>query len=92
MQRVTETSDIVLHHLCEITSAEPGDLTLNQSIFELGMDSLSMARLFIQLEQAIGVDPFAEGTYSILDVQTIGDLVGVYDSALDEMARTALVD
>lgn len=60
----------------EITAISPSD-----SILDLGLNSLMLARLVIALETTIGVDPFAE-SHAISDVRTVEDLSNAYRSAL----------
>ena len=45
----------------------------------LGFTSLDVAELVAVLEMEIGFDPFSSSV-SIMDVQTIGDLIRVYEN------------
>jgi acyl carrier protein len=47
----------------------------------LGLTSLNFAELLIVMETELGVDPF-QGNISIVEMQTVGDLVQAYDAAL----------
>lgn len=49
---------------------------------DLGMDSLMLARLIIEVEDALGVEPFRTGEASVADLRTVGDLVRVYEDAV----------
>jgi acyl carrier protein len=51
------------------------------SLHDLALNSLLLARLIIALEMEIGVDPFANG-HAISDVRTVGDLVDAYEQML----------
>lgn len=62
------------HPTRELTGAEP----LNT----LGLSSLLLARLVIQLEEELGADPFEDGEYVISDVRTVEALTGVYAAVL----------
>jgi acyl carrier protein len=57
-------------------------LTAGTELHELGINSLTLARLLIQLDETIGVEnPFDRGEV-LADVRSIGDIVGVYSRAL----------
>jgi acyl carrier protein len=45
---------------------------------ELGMDSLELAELVLELETALGADPFVE-LVPITSIRTVGDLVHAYE-------------
>ncbi|MEU9361864.1 phosphopantetheine-binding protein [Streptomyces sp. NPDC048301] len=51
------------------------------SLVELGLNSLMLAQLLIELEAELEVDPFEE-QFSITDMRTVQDLVDAYDQAL----------
>jgi hypothetical protein len=53
------------------------DLVLAES----GLDSLCWAIIFARLENALRVDPLADGSY--LPV-TVGDLIQLYDNAMQD--------
>ncbi|MFD7169268.1 phosphopantetheine-binding protein [Streptomyces violascens] len=59
---------------------EAGALAPTDQLTDLGLNSLLLARLIIQLEGEFGSDPFAAGK-SIADLRTVGDLVRAYESA-----------
>ncbi|MFJ6854553.1 phosphopantetheine-binding protein [Streptomyces sp. NBC_01166] len=50
-------------------------------LMELGLNSLMLAQLLIELEAELDVDPFEE-QFSITDMRTVQDLVDAYDQAL----------
>lgn len=57
-------------------------LTTATELHELGINSLTLARLLIQLDATIGVEnPFAKDEM-LADVRSIGDIVAVYGRAL----------
>jgi acyl carrier protein len=60
-------------------------LSLDDSLVELGLNSLFLAQLLIQLELELGVDPF-EDRFSITDMRTVRDLVNAYERALSPAA------
>lgn len=47
---------------------------------ELGLNSLDLAVLVVSLEKSLGVDPFRDGSGT---ARTLGDLVTVYEQALN---------
>jgi len=54
-------------------------LTGHEQLHELGLNSLMLARLIIQLEAVFGVDPFAEEGVLIWDIRSMNDLVAAYE-------------
>jgi len=46
---------------------------------EIGLDSLDLAVMIVELEQELGVDPFRDGEHS---VRTFGDVVSLYHRRL----------
>ena len=59
---------------------EDVSLTRQDQLHELGLNSLLLARLIVQLDTVLEVEPFATGAV-IADVRTVGDLVTVYERA-----------
>jgi acyl carrier protein len=53
-----------------------------EELMALGMNSLMLARLIIQLASEFGIDPFAEEIASLADVRVVDDLVTAYERAL----------
>ena len=51
---------------------------------DLGVTSLLMARLVLELEEAFGVEPFEDEEASVADLRTVGDLVAVFRKARGE--------
>ncbi|WP_405898503.1 phosphopantetheine-binding protein [Streptomyces sp. NBC_00727] len=64
-------------------------LTGTEFLHELGLNSLLLARLVIQLEMELGVDPFEE-EYVISDVRTVGALSDAYVRTVEQLAATAV--
>jgi acyl carrier protein len=60
---------------------EVEDLTGQEQLHELGLNSLMFARLVIQLEAVLGVDPFAQEGVVIWDARSVEDLVALYEHA-----------
>lgn len=50
-------------------------------LLSIGLNSLMLAQLLLQLESALGVDPFGDER-SVTEVRTVGDLVAAYAAAL----------
>jgi acyl carrier protein len=63
------------------------EITPEDELVELGLSSLMLARLIIQLEIALGADPFADDIAVISDVRSVGDLVNAYERALADAPR-----
>lgn len=79
-----ETIQTVIHGILEETGRpKPGMADGNQLFAEIGLDSLDFARVVVELEQKLGVDPFRSPGQ---DVRTFGDLVRVYRETLEKMA------
>ncbi|MGH8968104.1 MAG: acyl carrier protein [Actinomycetes bacterium] len=57
------------------------DLADDDQLHDLGLNSLLLARLIIQLESELGVDPFSEHV-TISDARSVGALAAVYEHAL----------
>ena len=55
--------------------------TLDDPLLTIGLNSLMLAHLLLQLESALGVDPFGE-EQSITDIRTVRDLVDAYEKAV----------
>jgi acyl carrier protein len=53
------------------------ELTGTESLIGLGLSSLTLARLLLQLEERTGYDPFTEDVV-ISDVRSVDDLVAAY--------------
>lgn len=47
---------------------------------ECELDSLDLAQLVVALEQALGVDPFRDGSAT---ARTVGELIAVYEKTLE---------
>jgi acyl carrier protein len=82
---------VVLDELIELLEEdleeeEVPELTGEEALTELQLNSLALARLLVRLEAAIGADPFAEGDLSIVDVHRIVDLVAAYEDAVTSAA------
>ena len=51
---------------------------------DLGVTSLLMARLVLELEEAFAVEPFEDEEASVADLRTVGDLVAIFRRARGE--------
>ena len=80
----TTVHEVVIDLLRENQTEAPA-LTGREELHTLGLSSLTLARLVIELEAAIGVDPFAEDVV-ISDVRSLDDLVSVYERGLAAIA------
>jgi len=62
-------------------SEEDREISGDEPLHELAINSLMLARLLVQLEAEIGVDPFGDGDVAISDVRSVADLVAAYQDA-----------
>ena len=53
----------------------------NEQLGVLGVNSLLLARLIVQLNFELDVDPFAQDA-TIADIRTISNLVAIYERSL----------
>jgi acyl carrier protein len=82
-----DVRDVVLEELAELLEEDLDDeevpeLTGEEELTELQLNSLALSRLLVRLEAAVGADPFAEGDLSIVDVRRVVDLVAAYENAV----------
>lgn len=61
---------------------DPAAITADARLHDAGVDSLMLARLLVQLEAELGVDPFGQGDAAISDVRSVNDLITAYHQAL----------
>ncbi|WNI17846.1 acyl carrier protein [Actinacidiphila sp. ITFR-21] len=73
---VREIRSLLLDQEGESASLAPED-----TLASVGLNSLMLAQLLIQLEETLGVDPFGEDV-SIADIRSIADLANAYERAL----------
>lgn len=64
------------------TAVDSRDALADQALHDLGLNSLMLARLVIQLEAELGVDPFAKQETAIVDIRLVDDLAVTYQRAL----------
>lgn len=84
MLSIDTTKKIVIESLTDLlqeAEIEHGPIQESDLLTAVGLTSLLLARLIIQLEMETGVDPFAEDLL-ISDVRTVHDLVEAYHSRL----------
>ncbi|MBO3734977.1 phosphopantetheine-binding protein [Glycomyces niveus] len=70
--------------LLEEAGVEHGAIDGSEALNAVGLNSLLLARLIIQLEIEFGADPFGEGDLVISDVRTVGELADAYAAAVSE--------
>lgn len=73
---LAETRELLLE-----LSADEVVLKGPEHLHELGLNSLTLARLIVQLERELGFDPFAVELASVADIRSVDDLIGAYESA-----------
>ena len=77
-----ELRDIVTEEAEHADGLDPSAITADVSLHDAAVDSLMLARLIIQLEGELGVDPFSTGDADISDIRSVNDLTAVYERAL----------
>lgn len=81
MLTVNKTTDKIISTISDILGDDVEDdieITVDSSLTDIGLNSLMLARLIVNLEEEFGHDPFSDGSHSIVDVHTVGDLVDAY--------------
>ncbi len=78
----TVVSETILRLLGEIEEGADG-LSDDAALVDLGLNSLTLARLVVELETALEVDPFSTDA-SLADIRSVGDLIATYQRALDK--------
>ncbi len=75
--------DLVTQQLLDILmeSSQEQIIQADEQLRDLGINSLQLARLIVQLNCELDVDPFAQGA-TITDMRTISDIVTTYEKAL----------
>lgn len=86
MTKANEVVVKVLREILEEKRSPFGDLSENRILRELGLDSLDWIIIVVKLEEAMGVDPFAEQKEYRIPV-TVGDLIGFYEQGEKKPAR-----
>ncbi|TGA95332.1 phosphopantetheine-binding protein [Streptomyces sp. MZ04] len=84
MLSIDTTKKIVIENLTDLlqeAEVEHGEIAESDLLTGVGLSSLLLARLIIQLELETGIDPFAEDLL-ISDVRTVKDLIDAYHSRL----------
>jgi acyl carrier protein len=82
-----EALNTVRNHIIDLLAEaeiEHGAIDGSEALNAVGLNSLLLARLIIQLEIEFGADPFAEGDLVISDVRTIAGLADAYVAAMHQ--------
>jgi hypothetical protein len=53
----------------------------HELLSDLAINSIALARVLVQLEFELGVDPFGGEDAAIADMRSVADLVGAYQNA-----------
>lgn len=84
---VHDTITALLQELAENGDGENGNGTAElppveagTALADLGLDSLMLARIVIEVGESLGVDPFEDEDASIADLRTVGDVVQAYET------------
>jgi acyl carrier protein len=84
MLSTTKVASVITKTISEILGdAFDDDIEISESslLTDIGLNSLMLARLILNLEVQFDRDPFSEGTYAIADIHTVGDLTVAYAGA-----------
>lgn len=73
-----ELKNFLLNKISTLTSMDVNDIDLAVTFDQIGLDSLSLAVMFIELEEISGVDPFGEGRALLSDIRSINDIIDIY--------------
>ncbi|MCX8985931.1 phosphopantetheine-binding protein [Citrobacter portucalensis] len=73
-----ELRDIVLKKVSNLITVDVNDINLTVAFDQIGLDSLSLAVLFIELEQISGFDPFGEDRTLLSDIKNVNDIINIY--------------
>lgn len=88
----TVVHDTITALLQELAESENGDgengngtaelppVEAGTALADLGLDSLMLARIVIEVGESLGVDPFEDEDASIADLRTVGDVVRAYET------------
>ncbi|BCY08846.1 phosphopantetheine-binding protein [Actinoplanes sp. L3-i22] len=82
MLKITEVRAAVVAEIEALLLEEDEDTAQVRGtarLHDIGLNSLMLARLIVQLEGVVGGDPFVAGLAEIADVRTVDDLVAAYE-------------
>lgn len=83
----TEVEKIIHDNIIEIAKQQSISIASLEEkqllVDDLGLQSMDIATLLAALEDALQIDPFVEGTLSIGDIRTVGDLYKAYKQSLN---------
>ncbi|MDN8600272.1 hypothetical protein Q0A17_12750 [Citrobacter sp. S2-9] len=82
-----ELRDIVLRKISNLITVDVDDINLTVALDQIGLDSLSLAVLFIELEQISGFDPFGEGRTLLSDIKNVNDIIKIYAKSQTTVSR-----
>jgi len=68
----------VLKKVSELITVDVVDIDIKANFDEVGLDSLSLAMLFIELEMLFGFDPLGEGNSLLSDIHCISDIIDIF--------------
>lgn len=68
----------VLNKVSELITVDVVDIDIKSNFDEVGLDSLSLAMLFIELEMLFGFDPLGEGNSLLSDIHCISGIIDIF--------------
>lgn len=81
-----EISEKVVGIIAELAVLEPSDISLDDSLEDIGMDSLTLVEAIFAIEESFGVDvPFNanDPEASEFDISTVGSIVDAVRKLVD---------
>ncbi|MGF6189882.1 acyl carrier protein [Serratia sp. 2723] len=73
-----EISETILKKISRLISVDVDDIDIFSTFDQVGLDSLSLAMLLIELEKILKHDPFGEGKALLSDMKSINDIINIY--------------
>lgn len=73
-----EIDEIILNKISRLISVDVDDIDVFSAFDQIGLDSLSLAMLLIELEQLFKYNPFSEGKTLLSDMKNIKDIINIY--------------
>lgn len=73
-----EINETILKKVSKLISVDVEDIDVFSAFDQIGLDSLSLAMLLIELEQLFKHDPFGEGKTLLSDMKNINDIINIY--------------
>ncbi|MFV8987417.1 hypothetical protein [Serratia fonticola] len=73
-----EINETILNKISCLMSLDVDNIDVFSAFDQIGLDSLSLAMLLIELEKIFKHDPFSEGKTLLSDIKNIKDIINIY--------------